>query len=109
MRPLMDDEGRLFEHLAAAASTPVAFASLRAQSLDDGGMDSFRLSSATEVARFGSAAAEVAFEDEDSVAMLATLYLDQDKAPFDDDVWKVDFSTLRRWPGPPVLARSRAS
>ena len=108
MRPLMDDEGRLLEHLAAAASTPVALASRRAQSLDDGGLGSLRLSSATEVARLGSAAAEVVFEDEDGVAVLATLYLDQDKAPFDDDVWKVDFSTLRRWPGPPVLARSGA-
>ena len=47
--------------------------------------------------RFGSAPAECHFRDSDGVIVSAALNLDQEGLD-EVEVWKVDFSPLRKWP-----------
>jgi hypothetical protein len=65
--------------------------------MDDGGMGSLRLTMAEVPSgnrRFGRKVAEHQFTDSDGVAVLASLYLDQNDLPFEMDVWKTDFSPV---------------
>ena len=48
--------------------------------------------------RFGSRVAELQFKDDDGVVVIASLNVDQNKVPFELDVWKTDFSPLHRIP-----------
>jgi len=67
--------------------------------MNDGGMGSLKImSSPTIDPRFGSRASECWFNDSDGVLVTAVLNLDQEGRPFEIDVWKVDFSPLKRWP-----------
>lgn len=64
--------------------------------MDDGGMGSLRLMTPglpLDGRRFGRKAAEHRFAD-DGVAVLASLFLDQNDVPFELDVWKTDFSPV---------------
>lgn len=47
---------------------------------------------------FGSAPSECRFTDADGVEVIATLYLDSNKQPFELNMWKTDFSPLMRIP-----------
>lgn len=74
---------------------------LKVTDMDDGGMGSLRLSPLSiegESRRYGRTASELRFEDADGVTVLASLYLDRAGAPFELDIWKVDFSPLIRLP-----------
>jgi hypothetical protein len=74
---------------------------VRVAAMDDGGMGSFRIAApgaAEESRAFGSEGAELAFQDADGTPVLVTLYLDRDGAPFEVDVWRVDFSPVVRIP-----------
>jgi hypothetical protein len=65
--------------------------------MDDGGMGSLRLAmteAPSRDRRFGRKVAEHQFTDSDGVAVLASLYVDQDDLPFEMDVWKTDFSPV---------------
>jgi hypothetical protein len=99
MRALHDDERPLVQHLFMSAGIPADLEQIQVQSMDDGGMGSLQFSP-RETRVFGRVAAECRFVDEDGVPVLAALNLDRDGNPFELDLWKVDFSALRRWPRP---------
>ena len=75
--------------------------------MSDGGMGSLAFAPVTKTRRFGRMAAECRFHDRDGVPVTAALNLDQDSAPLELDVFKVDFSVLLRWPTADML-RTRA-
>ena len=56
---------------------------------------------ATGVQRFGAAVAELEFTDSDGVPVSVSLYVDQEGRPFELDLFKADFSALRRLPDSP--------
>lgn len=63
------------------------------QDLDDGGMGSFTIVR-PENRGFSHLLSEVEFSDADGVRVLVSLYADEDDAPCEVDIWKVDFSAL---------------
>ena len=48
--------------------------------------------------KFGGRVAELQFKDSDGVDVIASLNIDQHRLPFELDVWKTDFSPLKRIP-----------
>ena len=104
-RPLAAFERPLVAHLLTQAGLPAGMSTLRGRPMDDGGMGSFAFAPCADIPyaegsrRLGRVASEVWFDDADGVPVLASLFLDEEGAPFELDVWKVDFSPLQRWPG----------
>jgi len=98
------DEGRLLLELAriAGINHPEKWLdALNVREMTDGGMGSLQLSvTEQDKPRLGSvlSKASVQFADEDGVQVVATLYAGEHEVPFELDVWKVDFSPLRRIP-----------
>lgn len=70
------------------------------EEMPDGGMGSLRFLSQTPKGeqRLGKTIAEAEFRDEDGVLVTAALNLDQSGKLFELDIWKTDFTPLRRWP-----------
>lgn len=69
------------------------------EDMDDGGMGSIRFLIGRHGKRiFGRQISEAAFVDEDGVVVSATLNLDQHGVLFELDLWKVDNSSLRKYP-----------
>jgi hypothetical protein len=99
-----EQERALLQQLAARwAYAPQDWVErVRVQEMNDGRMGSLRLSmGADEPARvFGRRAADYEFADTDGVKVIASLILDQSGAPFELDVWKVDFTPTARLHGP---------
>ena len=97
MRALLEQELPLVAFLfeLAAVSMPNT---LLVQPMADGGMGSLAFAPRDTGRWFGSSPAECHFLDSDGVIVSAVLNLDEQGAPFEVDVWKVDFSPLRRWP-----------
>ena len=77
--------------LLARAGMKVDVSSLEAEEMVDGGMGSL-LFRGSEDRKFGAAAATLEFKNNDGVLVSVALYVDQSGAPFELDVWKVDFS-----------------
>ena len=69
---------------------------LRVRDMSDGGMGSLLFQPGSSVAKFGLA--ELYFVDEDGVLVTASLNATSEGNPVELDIWKVDFSPLRRWP-----------
>ncbi|MBK8997055.1 MAG: hypothetical protein IPM35_15085 [Myxococcales bacterium] len=90
-------------HLAAGAGLSVDEASVRVRPMPDGGMGSLQFSSETPSPHRHHAIGAAEFEDDDGVLVLAELTVDQDGQLFELDLWKVDFSPLKRWPMPEEL------
>ena len=97
MRLLFEHERPLIEHLFKLAAVALPD-SLLVQPMADGGMGSLAIAPIGNGRRFGSVAAEYQFRDVDGTLVSAALMLDQQGAPFEVDIWKVDFSPLKRWP-----------
>jgi hypothetical protein len=94
------DEGRLLLELAriGGIDDPEGWlSSLTVREMKDGGMGSLELSGG---ARSGVviSKASVQFADEDGVQVVATLNADESGVPLELDVWKTDFSPLKRIP-----------
>jgi len=70
------------------------------EEMDDGGMGSLRFSQrgASTPRRLGALLAEREFVDSDGVPILVAINLDESGDLFELDIWKVDFSPLRRFP-----------
>jgi hypothetical protein len=110
-RSLRDDERALVSALVAVAqidcalASPAALDAARVKDMMDGGMGSIRfLSSTGETGRgVGHAAAELWYTDCDDVAVTFCLILDDRGDLYEVDVWKVDFSPLKRYPRPNEL------
>lgn len=98
------DEARLLLELARIAGLDDPEGWLReltVRPMKDGGMGSLDLAAATpESARSGLVVpkASVQFADEDGTQVIATLNADESGVPMELDVWKTDFSRLRRIP-----------
>jgi hypothetical protein len=96
------DEGRLLLELAriGGIDDPEGWLSnLTVREMKDGGMGSLELSGvAQDRARSGVviSKASVQFADEDGVQVVATLNADESGVPLELDVWKTDFSPLKR-------------
>jgi|SRR3954470_8917059 len=97
MRALLEHERPLVTFLFELAALPLPDP-LLVESMADGGMGSLSIAPSGAARRFGAVAAECHFHDSDGVPVLASLYLDEQAAPLEVDVWKVDFSPLARWP-----------
>lgn len=97
-RALSRQEQPLLVYLYGMAGLPVDIDSIRVESMQDGGMGSFRIAPFSIDRKLGQVAAECQFFDEDKILVSAALNLDEHGIPFEIDVWKVDFSPLSRWP-----------
>jgi hypothetical protein len=78
-----------------------AVSRLGVESMNDGCMGSLRLwpdGANGTAAAFGRRLAECQFIDEDGVTVIASLNIDSRDQLFELDVWKVDFSPLKRIP-----------
>jgi hypothetical protein len=95
---LLEHERPLVQFLFDLANKEVEFDELRVEPMDDGGMGSLRIGPIYKGRRFGFCPAECHFYDLDGTLISATLNLDQTGAPFEIDVWRVDFRPTRRWP-----------
>lgn len=73
--------------------------SARVREMNDGAMGSLRFEGAgNKSRRFGETISQAKFVDEDGVAASVAINLDQDGNLYELDIWKVDFSSLKRWP-----------
>ena len=69
------------------------------EDMKDGGMGSLRfMEQANPERRFGKKIAEAEFTDEDGIPVSAVVNLDDRDQLFELDIWKVDFSPLKRYP-----------
>jgi len=69
------------------------------EEMQDGNMGSLKfVTSESRRRRFGEKIAEAEFVDEDGVLVSATINLDDRGDLFELDLWKVDFSPLKRYP-----------
>lgn len=98
------DENRLLLELAriAGMANPEAWLdTVKVREMHDGGMASLELLSEAQEgagAELIVSKAAVQFTDEDGVEVIATLNTAESGAPLEVDVWKTDFSPLRRIP-----------
>lgn len=104
-RPLTDKEIKLITALvreSSKANEIVGSLSERlVQDMDDGGMGSLRfVYTDNRIRRFGKKIADAEFNDEDGVPVSATMNVDDIGALFELDIWKGDFSPLKRYPEP---------
>jgi hypothetical protein len=82
------------------------------QEMQDGRMGSLRfMALESHHQRFGEKIAEAEFLDADGVLVSATINLDNRGELFELDLWKVDFSPLKRYPKPGdiKIIRSRSA
>lgn len=96
-------ERRLLRALAARwSSSPQDWVQrVAVRPMTDGGMGSLELllpESPGGPRTFGGRVAELQFKDDDGVDVISSLNVDQNKLPFELDVWKTDFSPLLRIP-----------
>jgi hypothetical protein len=69
------------------------------EDMKDGGMGSLRfMEQGNRERRFGKKIAEAEFADEDGIPVSAVVNLDDRDQLFELDIWKVDFSPLKRYP-----------
>jgi len=82
---------------------------MRVMDLSDGGMGSVRFlaSNAVPARSLGPAAAEAEWRDIDGVPVSAVLNLDRDGNLYELDIWKVDFSPLKKYPESSQIRVSR--
>lgn len=100
-----NDEIRLIDHLISVTNDfqlPDDWQhQIFVQEMLDGGMGSLRLflgHHGSEKRLFGRQTADCIFKDIDGVEVIASLYLDQTGDLFELDIWKTDFSKLRKIP-----------
>ena len=77
--------------------------SYRVVDMDDGGMGSVRfvIPGSHGQRRFGKRIAHAEYRDEDGVPILVAINLDDDGELFEIDVWKVDYSSTKKYPSRP--------
>jgi hypothetical protein len=76
----------------------------RVEDMNDGGMCSLRFQTVdNRQRRFGKKIAEAEFTDEDGTPVSAVVNVDENGELFELDIWKVDFSPLKRYPRPEQL------
>jgi hypothetical protein len=103
VRLLRDDEKSLLVSLIDRKPNGEALlkslASALVEEMDDGGMGSLRfLRSDGKQQRLGGLLSEREFADSDGVPVMVAINLDDCGELFELDIWKVDFSPLKRFP-----------
>ena len=100
MRKPTPEEFIILSFLFEKAHIKYELDKLLVESMEDGGMGSLRLFPDGQVPEyeFGCNIAECWFKDSDNVPASGALYLNPDNIPLELDMWKVDFSPLKRWP-----------
>jgi hypothetical protein len=98
MRQLFAHERPLVEYLFNAAGLPFNPEVLTVTPMSDGGMGSLALGTGHESRRMGRQVAECHFLDKDQVVVSVTLNVDAAGAPYEVDVWKVNFEPTVEWP-----------
>lgn len=114
MRALREQERSLLRHLMQVGGIEAPregwLDRVFVEDLDDGGMGSFVIIQPANKG-FSRLLSEAEFNDVDGIKVLASLYVDVDDAPYEVDIWKVDFSPLISLPRfneevPAVLGQS---
>jgi hypothetical protein len=78
--------------------------SYRVRDVNDGGMGSLRiLPTGQDKRSFGRVLAEAQYVDEDDVVVSLAINLDDRGELYELDLWRVDFSPLKRFPTPEEL------
>ena len=103
LRDLTESERRLITKILADSNCEQSvlnqLSSAQVIELNDGGMGSLRFAREDgKKHRLGKTVSQAEFVDEDGVTVSVTINLDEDGYLFELDVWKVDFSPLKRWP-----------
>ena len=103
-RPLTRSERQLVEFLLRLAGQEGMhdLDNADVQAMDDSGMGSLQFGASRE-GRLGHMVAEAEFVDDDGLPVFASLVLDQSGSLYELDLWKVDFSPLKRIPEPSSL------
>ena len=107
-RPLREEEKRLI--LAIAGTTSALklrqigdLDDIRVLDMNDGGMGSVRVIGSDDVAsRRAVPVASGLFADEDGVPISVQLNNDQFGRLYEIDIWKADFSSVKKYPSPSV-------
>ena len=114
MRQLLAHELPLVEHLFGVAGLSFSPEALVVTPMPDGGMGSLALGTGYEARRMGRQVAECHFVDKDQVLVSAALNVDTEGAPYEIDMWKVNFEPTVEWPtratirsGPPNTSLER--
>ena len=109
-RALREEERELICSLLCGSSYNVSpeksLSESRVMDMHDGGMGSIRIVQ-SEPRRFGRALAEAQYRDSDGVLVSIALNADNGGQLFELDFWKVDFSSLKRYPRPSDLVVKR--
>jgi hypothetical protein len=98
MRPLLDHEIPLTQHLLSIGCRHERAEQLLVEPLSGGGMGGLRIGGSSIEWELGRKVAETQFSDADGTPVIASLNVDVYDQLFEIDVWKVDFSALQRWP-----------
>jgi hypothetical protein len=80
---------------------PIATDALVVEEMENGGMGSIRFVRSNEPGRprrMLQRIAEKQFSDVDGLPILVSLNVDEDRQLFELDIWKADFSAVRRFP-----------
>lgn len=98
-RPIAEDERDLVIAVLAASgsTTPVPPIGTLVRPLQDGGMGSLSFDLVGDRA-FGALEGDQEFTDADGVAVVASVYSDREGDLLELDLFKVDFSPVRRLP-----------
>ncbi len=104
MRPISDQERNLLLRLGEVGAVQkmlllMGMQALFVESLDDGGMGSFRIKLPPEYEdEMEVVGATAKSEGKDGVLLIATLFLNGHGFPCSVDIWKVDFSPIIELP-----------
>ncbi len=104
-RPLRQEEFKVIKAmLQASPDQPKSQidSSIFVLQMDDGGMGSIRFIY-PDPQSFGKAVSEAQYTDTDGVLVSINLDVDKSGRLFELDFWKVDFSSLKRYPQPSDL------
>ena len=88
----------LLSFLLEKAKIDVDFSSIKLEAMNDGEMGSHKFQTNNLDSQFGCEVASCSFTDTDGIVVSATLNLDQHGALYELDLFKGDFSKLKRWP-----------
>ena len=105
-RPLRADEkallSALLSHYSDFRGHEDEIASARVKDMSDGGMGSIAFITHDEKS-LGTTAAEAEYSDIDGVPVSIVINLDNHGRLFELDIWKADFSPLKRYPTPGLV------
>jgi hypothetical protein len=112
VRTISDAEYLLITELFVRLDmSPISFGlsrQLKVEELADGGMGSIRFihpESTYEQRSLGQSVVEGEFQDADGVVVSMAINVDKQNKLYELDLWKVDFSPLRRYPDPTEVTR----